>query len=106
MEELIQINDLCCQCGFFYNDKSWINNGYNCNHPDCDEREDDDKGNSIGRCHTWSCPIATEADLHDLKRLDESLYQEYKDSADKEGHIDSDWMVFERIEGEENVIRT
>lgn len=94
MKHLIPIDTLRCQCGHSYSyDPENINNGYNCDAPDIEEYETHDN-KKIGKCYTWSCPVAYHADLKDMKELDPVLYAEYKDEADSEGYIDnSDWMV-------------
>ena len=72
MEVMMPLNTLANRCGFFFNcdmtpgyeDKPSINNGYNCNHPECG---DSDEG--IGKCLASSCPIAYPAsgeDCHDF----------------------------------------
>lgn len=48
----------------------------------------------VGKCYTFSCPIAYTAGIDDLKELDSNLYEEYKDSADSEGNIESDWVIY------------
>ena len=150
--ELIQIDDLMAECGYSYNycpnnyKSPDINNGYNCNHPDCEEFEYvkndnivdltkeirkyvinmitgrkkrirnklikkhwDTRNNynddywikklgiiKVGKCYSWSCPIACKADLQDMKEIDMDLYNEYKDEAKgDEGYLDtSDWVVY------------
>ncbi len=47
----------------------------------------------VGRCYSRSCPLAYPADLQDMKELDQDLYNEYKESADDQGCISSDWVV-------------
>ena len=89
---LIQIDDLMYECSYSYQDDANINSGYNCKHPDQEELEiiNNEK---IGKCYSWSCPLAPQADLQDMKELDQDLYNEYKESADDQGSIDSDWVV-------------
>ena len=91
--ELIQIDALIDKCGFAYSSDTNINNGYNCSEPDQEEFEMIDN-KKIGKCYAWSCPLACKADLQDLKELDQILYDEYKNSADDQGCIDSDWVVY------------
>ena len=91
--ELIQIDELMCKCGYGYESETNINNGYNCNEPDQEEFETVD-GKKIGKCYAWSCPLAPNADLLDFKELDQILYDEYKESADDQGNIDSAWVVY------------
>lgn len=96
MKVLLQIDTLRCQCGYAYDyDDANINNGYNCNHPDNEDYEIQ-KNKHIGKCFTWSCPIAHHADLKDMKKLDSDLYDEYKSEANDLGYLDeSDWMVWD-----------
>lgn len=150
MKELIQIDDLLRICGYSYSlEEPTINNGYNCDHPDCEEIEfvknnqivdvyeetveylkritsgkkkrlkkkliknimsllDKDEFSfgkklnikQIGKCYTFSCPVACHAYLEDMKELDSDLYEEYKDEGDEgdedNGYLDtSDWMVYD-----------
>jgi len=47
MEMITNLNSLCSSCGYF-DDQSPLNNGYGCNHKDCEEGEFlDAKGNHI-----------------------------------------------------------
>ncbi len=89
---LIQIDNLMAECVYSYQDDSGINSGYNCNHLDQEEFETINN-KKIGKCYSWSCPLAPQADLQDMKELDQDLYEEYKESADDQGSIDSDWVV-------------
>ena len=139
--ELIQLNNLTDICGYSYSDDVNINNGYNCNHPDCDDYEYvkndsivdlteeirkyiinmirgrkkrirnklikkhwDTRNNyndeywtkklrlkKVGKCYTFSCPIAHSTDLEDMKNIDKELYNEYKATGDDPE--DSDWMI-------------
>ena len=85
MRELITIDDLMRKCGYACDCDE--NNGYGCNHPDSEENQ----------CHTYSCPIATDASYNDLLELDPELAKEYeyqlKYKDPEEEGLDSDWMV-------------
>ena len=85
MEKLITIDDLASICGHYHFDekRDHENNGYHCSH---DESEED-------CCRRKQCPIASPATIDDLKKLDYILYGNYKNDADEDGRIDSDWMV-------------
>lgn len=66
---IMPINDFANICGYFYNaaynnDIPTPNNGYNCNHPDCDSIEDD-----YGCCYAASCPFGWEADEEDCNKF-------------------------------------
>jgi len=62
---LMTLNQWANRCGHFFNcnltegmeDKPNVNNGYNCNHPDCGDEED-----GIGCCRADTCPLAFSAD--------------------------------------------
>jgi hypothetical protein len=95
MRRLIMIDELTSICGY-YNGSVSVNNGYGCDHPECEDTEfDDEAGKEQGRCFTFSCPIAWQADLEDLQELDPGLAEEYKNDALPDGTIDSDWMVYD-----------
>lgn len=67
---ITSINCLANICGYFYNaaygnfNIPAPNNGYNCNHPDCEEIED-----GYGCCYSFSCPLAREADEEDCSEF-------------------------------------
>jgi len=79
MRKIIHIDELTDICGFF-NSETRVNNCYGCNHPDQESSDiDEDTGLRQGKCYSFSCPVATEADLQDLKELDAERYEEWKD---------------------------
>ena len=55
-------------CPYSYmHGEGFINNGYNCNHPNQENTEDDgETGESVGCCFCCSCPLGTEAETDDL----------------------------------------
>ena len=65
MRKVYDINDFANECGYFYNaylkNDVDVNNGYNCSHPDCEEKVD-----GVGCCFAWGCPLGYEADQDDL----------------------------------------
>jgi hypothetical protein len=69
MRQVIILNDLATVCGYFTHGDS----GYCCLHPLQKERENDE-----GKCFSFSCPIAYEADLASIRPLDLKLYEEVK----------------------------
>lgn len=93
MAGLVQINSVAYRCGYFYNaylEKDvTLNNGYNCSHPENTEAPD--------CCHTFACPVAREAGYEDMLELDPDLAGEYKDEHQRNGFIESDWMVYEEV---------
>ncbi len=72
-KKIEDINRFANRCGYFYNaciEKNIsINNGYNCNHPDQEECEEEE-GQKIGKCYCWSCPLGYEADEDDFSSPD------------------------------------
>lgn len=80
MKALMRVNTWANRCGYFFNayltpadpgDETFYpgrdpdpNNGYNCRHPNCEVIED-----GVGCCHTFSCPLAYEADEADCARF-------------------------------------
>jgi hypothetical protein len=88
--ELLPINTLANKCGYFYNaylEKDIdLNNGYNCKHPQNMEAPD--------CCYTFACPIAYMADYEEMLELDPALAAEYKEEFDRNGDIETDWMVY------------
>ena len=65
MKVLMPLNKLANRCGHFFNynlaegfeDKPDVNNGYNCDHPQCGEEQE-----GIGCCMASACPMAYPAD--------------------------------------------
>jgi len=102
--ELITLDDLANQCGFFESIDISVNNGYICNHPRQEEK-DTENGKAYGCCGYNCCPIAITADLAHLKEHDPELYAEWKEEfaeelAEGKAEEDccpydkgSDWMI-------------
>ena len=82
-EQLISIFEIMKTCGHC-NDVDMV---YTCNHPE----------NTIepGRCFPFACPVAYEAGYDDMLRLDPDLAEEYRDEHERNGFIESDWMIWE-----------
>lgn len=65
---ILTINNMANLCGYFFNahfDEDCDicpNNGYNCKHPECEEKEQE-----IGCCYAFSCPLGWEADKEDCE---------------------------------------
>lgn len=68
---LIDLDELVMSCGLFTSDTE-LNNGYGCKSRSKHKSE-------RGRCFSFDCPLANEADLSDLKKHDETLYEEYRE---------------------------
>lgn len=90
--KIIDIDTLCSVCGYFTSNTD-ANNHYGCNHPDQEEYEDcykdedgythrSDKEPQVkqGKCYSFSCPLAHECDLQDLKENNSEYYEDYKDA--------------------------
>ena len=94
-KELMELNTLANQCGFFYNkefrypDLPDVNNGYNCDHPEQKEYEEIE-GKRIGKCYSFSCPLAYEADREDCENLGEAC-----EGCDSERECELEMMVVE-----------
>lgn len=92
VEVVMPLNRLANRCGYFFNccrtagyeDKPTVNNGYNCNHPDCG---DTDEG--IGKCLASACPLAYPAD--GLTRCEQC--KECESCGDENCECDDDLMV-------------
>ena len=67
--QIMTINEFANKCGYFYNAKfdpeapCAPNNGYNCRHP-----QQEEKYNGVGCCFQWSCPLAIPADEEDCEK--------------------------------------
>jgi len=113
---IVELNDLCSVCGFF-NKNTEINNGYGCNHPDQQETEYailkdghtfrpigvvyPEKAVTQGKCYSFSCPLAEECDLQDLKENDIDRYNEWKDAEFDPSEAGAELMLIEN----ENLIK-
>jgi protein gp37 len=64
----VEIDTLTTECGYF--ERSEINGGYGCNHPDQEEKE-----NGCGKCYDFSCPIASR--LEPSEPLDQPIYKAF-----------------------------
>lgn len=57
-----------------------------------------------GKCYSFSCPVAHEADLQDMKILDKSLYEEFKDEEYDPTWMGAEYMVVELTDDWELVV--
>ncbi len=92
MRKAVIFEEFASRCPYFYYyEKEYTNNYYNCNHPQQEEVEEADNGESVGKCHCFSCPIGIEAEQEDLedKEIDWDGLCE-----DKEVH-DGDYLLVE-----------
>lgn len=85
---LLSIFSLAKECGLFFSGEE--NGGYCCNSRSKTKSDP-------GCCYAFDCPLASEANLEDLKKHDEGLYKEYKEHYDKNNipdHISTgEWVV-------------
>jgi hypothetical protein len=81
MKKLYEIDELMSVCGYGHSENPEINNGYNCNHPNCEYKE-----NGIGKCYAFGCPIAYEI-------VDEDDFSDYN----KDGYY-GDWEELRYVE--------
>ena len=66
---IVGIDDLMRVCGYA-NGETHVNNHYGCDHPDQEETDiDRDTKKEQGKCYSFSCPLAGECDLQDLKEM-------------------------------------
>lgn len=101
MKVLMSLNEFANRCGHFFNsnltegmeDKPNVNNGYNCDHPDCGDEEE-----GIGCCRADTCPLAYPADGL-ICRLSGMPCSE---CGNEECECDDDMMVVEIHENEFN----
>lgn len=97
--KVVHIDELANVCGYFTTQTD-ANNHYGCNHPEQEEFEmlhEDEEGYTRGefeeygitcdgpkvkqgKCYAWSCPLATECNLEDLKEHSPEHYECWKDS--------------------------
>lgn len=88
MREVYEINELANRCGHFFNavlsEENFIyNNGYNCRHPQQEEREFNERtGHMVVACFSWSCPLGYQADEEDFasKEIDLRGYTDYEEN--------------------------
>ena len=92
VEVVMPLNRLANRCGYFFNccrtkgyeDKPAVNNGYNCNHPDCGDADE-----GVGKCLASACPLAYPAD--GLTRCEQC--KECESCGDENCECDDDLMV-------------
>ena len=98
MKVLMSLNRFANRCGHFFNccmtdgfeDKPDVNNGYNCNHPDCEEEQE-----GIGCCMASACPLAYPANGLVCQRAGVSC----ENCGKEECECDDDMMVVEIQDG-------
>jgi hypothetical protein len=107
---IIHLDTLTDYCGHYYeDDRVCCNSYYNCDHPDCEDIEYFNPDGSyyeghsyeepgvfaVGRCFSFSCPIADSADLEDMQLYDPELAKEFEND---EFVTDSEYMtVYDEI---------
>jgi len=92
MSILIHLDDLVKCCGYFattkYRDGTWKNNGYGCTHRG--------KKGEPGKCFSFDCPVAVNADYEDMLKHDPELAKQYEAEQEENGEIESSWMLVHR----------
>ena len=63
--QIIHLDSLIHQCGYHFD--GGINGGHSCSHQKVGDYE--------GQCFSFSCPLAVEASLADIRRHDRQLYR-------------------------------
>ena len=90
--KIVEINSLCRVCGYFTSATD-VNNHYGCTHPEQEETEtcteidgylayDKNGAIKMGKCYSFSCPLATQADVKDLRTHDKEWAKQYKEATD------------------------
>lgn len=93
--KIIHIDEMTSICGYFTGETT-VNNGYGCTHPDQEEKDEDcNTGKEHGKCYCFSCPLGNEADLEDMKKLDQELYNDWKDEKYDPSEIGGDYLVID-----------
>lgn len=107
--EIMPVDDFMCECGYGTS-KTDANNGYGCNHPDNEEYEmlwkdedgythrgyedDDTKPKTKqGKCYAFSCPLAGQCSLDDLKQYDKEQYDEVMEICKGQSRQQKEWYV-------------
>jgi hypothetical protein len=98
--KILHLNDLASFCGYFESETG-INNGYGCTHPENEIQEEYEDGKKMGKCYSFSCPIASEADLEDLKTHDKGLYEIWKDEGYDPSDCGGNLMLYDEPEEKE-----
>lgn len=86
--KVVPIDNLCRICGYFTSQTD-ANNHYGCTHPEQSETDpcteingyyayDKHGATQMGKCYSFSCPLATECDLEDLRDHSKDYYDEWK----------------------------
>lgn len=85
---LEHLDNLIHQCGYFATDGEY-DGEYGCSFP-VDEKQEP------GLCFANDCPFGHVADLRDLKKHDEYLYDQWKDDEYSPSESGSQWMIIYR----------
>lgn len=59
-EVIISLDALTAICGKFSCSPWSPNCGYNCEHPDCRDGNEDEEGKFVGACFSFTCPLAVD----------------------------------------------
>ncbi len=95
--KIIHLDELVDICGYFTSNTS-VNNGYGCKHKDQEEIDTCSYINKPhGKCYSWSCPLANEADLQDMKNHNMDLYNDWKDEKYDPSEMGGQYMLVPEI---------
>lgn len=86
--KVVPLDELCSVCGYFTSQTD-ANNHYGCAHPEQSETDacteidgyyayDKHGAIQMGKCYSFSCPLATECDLEDLRDHSKDYYDEWE----------------------------
>lgn len=76
IKKVMQIDEFEGQCGYSYRHEPFCNGGHNCRHPEA--AKEVVKGEEVGFCYAFSCPLAPCADEQDFEEAGENL-EEYEE---------------------------
>lgn len=100
---IVHIDEMVGICGYFTTETT-VNNAYGCKHPDQEETDIDFRTEKPhGKCYCFSCPLGHEADLQDMKDLDQELYDDWKNEEYDPSEMGGNYLVIDESVGKENI---
>lgn len=103
---IIGLEEMTAICGFFTTDTT-VNNAYGCKHPEQEETDEDFRtGKEHGKCYSFCCPLAYEANLEDMKELDKELYDDWKDEEYDPSEMGGEYMVVDVDFGKDKTVNS
>ena len=96
---IVHIDEMVKICGYFTSNTT-VNNAYGCKHPEQEETDIDFRTEKPhGKCYCFSCPLGKEADLQDMKKLDQELYNDWKYEDFDPSEMGGDYLVIDESVG-------